>query len=89
MVNIRPEISSAQIRAARAWLGWSQEFLASRAGVSKRAVVRAESESSQSHSTTSERIRAALEGEGVGFSFDKMIGTGIVVRSAPGLKSLS
>lgn len=80
MVNAPPQISAAQVRAARAWLGWSQEFLANKAGVSKRAVVRAESGASQPHATTSERLRTALEAEGISFNFDKMIGTGIGMR---------
>jgi len=56
MVNAQPEISAPQVRAARAWLGWSQEFLAKQAGVSKRAVVRAESGSSQPHKETAARL---------------------------------
>ncbi|WP_292613289.1 helix-turn-helix transcriptional regulator [Nitrobacter sp. 62-13] len=79
MVNAQPEISAPQVRAARAWLGWSQEFLAKQAGVSKRAVVRAESGSSQPHKETAARLRTALEAAGLKFLFFKMRGTGIEV----------
>lgn len=82
MVNALPEISAAQVRAARAWLDWSQEFLALRAGVSKRAVVRAESGSSLSRSETLARIRHALEAAGLRFRFSKMIATGVEISGA-------
>lgn len=77
MVNAQPLISAAQVRAARAWLGWSQEKLAEQAGVSKRAVVRAESGSSVPHRETSAKLQAALETAGVQFRFNKMVGTGV------------
>lgn len=82
MVNAQPEISSAQVRAARAWLGWTQEVLASQAKVSKRAVVRAESGSSLPHAETSARLQAALEKAGLRFCFDKMVGTGIEMNKS-------
>lgn len=75
MVN--PEISPAQIRAGRAWLRWSQEYLASRAGVSKRAVVRAESDGSLPHRATSKQLRAALEEAGLKFCFSQMVAIGV------------
>lgn len=79
MVNAPPEISPAQVRAARAWLDWSQEFLAQQAGVSKRAVVRAESGSSLPRTETSTRIRNALEAGGLRFRFSKMVATGVEI----------
>lgn len=82
MVNAPPEISASQVRAARAWLGWSQEFLAKQAGVSKRAVVRAESGSSQPQKETAVRLRNALEAAGLKFRFSKMKGTGVEVGDA-------
>lgn len=85
MVNAPPEISANQIRAARAWLDWSQEFLAAQAKVSKRAVVRAESGSSLPRTETSARIRSVLEAEGIRFDFDKMIGIGIGMKKRTGL----
>lgn len=83
MVNAAPEISAAQVRAGRAWLNWSQEFLATQAGVSKRAIVRAESGSSLSRGETSIRIRKALEAAGLRFCFDKMVGTGVEMTCNP------
>ncbi|MBN8967630.1 helix-turn-helix domain-containing protein [Afipia sp. TerB] len=81
MVNSKPEISSRQVRAARAWLGWTQEFLASQAGLSKRAVVRAESGSSQPHAETSVRLRTALEAAGLQFRFSNTVGIGIEIAA--------
>lgn len=78
MVN-PPDISPAQLRAARAWLNWRQQFLATKAGVSKRAVVRAESGSSLPRTATSARIRSALEGAGLQFRFSKMVATGVEI----------
>jgi transcriptional regulator with XRE-family HTH domain len=78
MVNAPPPtISSAQLRAARAWLNWSQEELAKEAGVSKGAVNRFEQGTSLPHPVTLERLRKALETAGIEFQFRKMIGTGI------------
>jgi transcriptional regulator with XRE-family HTH domain len=78
MVNApRPTISSAQLRAARAWLNWSQEQLAKEAAVSKGSVNRFEQGTSLPHPATLERLRKTLEGAGIEFQFRKMIGTGI------------
>jgi transcriptional regulator with XRE-family HTH domain len=78
MVNVPPPtISSAQLRAARAWLNWSQEQLAKKAGVSKGSVNRFEQGTSLPHPATLERLRKALEAAGIEFQFRKMIGSGI------------
>jgi transcriptional regulator with XRE-family HTH domain len=78
MVNAAPPtITSAQLRAARAWLNWSQAELAKEAGVSKGAVNRFEQGASLPHPATSERLRKALEAAGIEFQFRKMIGIGI------------
>jgi len=81
MVNVPPDISPAQIRAARGWLNWSQQFLATQAGVSKRAIVRAESGSSLPRTETSSRIRSALEDAGLQFRFNKMVGIGVEIET--------
>ena len=72
-----PTISSAQLRAARAWLNWSQVKLAKEAGVSKGAVNRFEQGTSSPHLETLERLQKALEAAGIEFQFRKMIGSGI------------
>lgn len=72
-----PTISSAQLRAARAWLNWSQEELAKKARVSKGSVNRFERGTSLPHPATLERLQEALEAAGIEFQFRKMIGSGI------------
>jgi transcriptional regulator with XRE-family HTH domain len=88
MVNApTPSISSAQLRAARAWLNWSQEQLAKQAGVSKGAVNRFEQGTALPHPATLERLRKALEAAGFEFQFRKMIATGIGVATRTNLGS--
>ncbi|GKQ53563.1 helix-turn-helix transcriptional regulator [Bradyrhizobium sp. Ce-3] len=78
MVNARePDISPAQVRAARAWLGWNQDYLAKRAGVSKTTLNRFEQGKSVPYSETSEILRKTLEAAGIRFQFRKMVAVGI------------
>ncbi|MEI6986980.1 MAG: helix-turn-helix transcriptional regulator [Rhodospirillaceae bacterium] len=60
-------ISSRQIRAARALLGWSQQDLADRAILSLNAVKRLEAEQSDPRVSTVVAIRATLENGGIEF----------------------
>nr|WP_313533827.1 helix-turn-helix transcriptional regulator [Brucella anthropi] len=61
-------ISSEQIRAARALLGWSQETLAEQAVVSLTALKRLESKSGlRVFASTEDRVRRALENAGIMF----------------------
>ncbi|MND26745.1 hypothetical protein D3C80_172010 [compost metagenome] len=61
-------ISSEQIRAARALLGWSQETLAEQAVVSLTALKRLESKSGlRVFESTEDRIRRTLENAGIMF----------------------
>jgi transcriptional regulator with XRE-family HTH domain len=69
MVDDTPTISPAQVRAARAWLNWTKEELAKRAGVSLRTVSRFESNSVTPYPHTAAQLRAVLEGVGIVFSF--------------------
>jgi len=66
---LKPAITGAQIRAARALLGWSARDLSRRCGVSHSAISRAEK--SDAVPTMQQRnldaIRAAFEIEGVEF----------------------
>jgi transcriptional regulator with XRE-family HTH domain len=65
-------IEPAQIRAARALLGWRQEDLSKASGVGSATVRRVESSSSSatSYVSTISRIQAALENAGVLFIDD-------------------
>lgn len=80
MVNaLQPTVSPAQVRAARAWLNWSQDQLSARSGISKRTIARYESGKTLAHPETIDLIRDVLEGEGIVFQFVGMIGKGISV----------
>jgi len=64
MVNVQ------QMRAARALLGWSQEDLATRAGLGRRAVADIERQVGRPegpHGRTLERIDAAFQEAGITF----------------------
>ena len=78
MVNSTgPAISPAQLRAARAWLNWSQDRLAQEAGVSKGAVNRFERDAGLPHATTAERLQKALEEFGIEFVFERNVAKGV------------
>ncbi|AEP10756.1 helix-turn-helix domain-containing protein [Micavibrio aeruginosavorus] len=62
-------ITAPQIRAARAFLNWSQDELAKQAGVSAPTIKRVELKGPDSSSLgTIKAIKAALEAGGVSFS---------------------
>ena len=65
-------IESAQIRAARALLGWRQEDLSKAAGIGTATVRRIESANSSatSYVSTLSRIQASLEAAGILFIDD-------------------
>ncbi|MBN8963604.1 MAG: helix-turn-helix transcriptional regulator [Rhizobiales bacterium] len=80
MVNaLQPTVSPAQVRAARAWLNWSQDQLSARSGISKRTIARYESGKTLAHPETIDLIRDVLEGEGIVFQFVGMVPKGIGV----------
>ena len=61
-------ITSRQVRAARALLGWTQETLADKALVALTALKRFESENGlQVREDTRDRVRATLEASGIIF----------------------
>lgn len=62
-------VSSRQIRAARALLGWSQQDLADKAVLSLNAVKRLENGQVDPRLSTVLAVRKALEGAGVEFLF--------------------
>lgn len=81
MVNApKRTISPAQVRAARAWLNWSQDQLSARSGISKRTIARYESGKTLAHPETIDLIRDVLEGEGIVFQFVGMVAKGIGIR---------
>ncbi|MEH2530811.1 DNA-binding XRE family transcriptional regulator [Bradyrhizobium sp. AZCC 1588] len=78
MVNASdPTISPAQVRAARAWLNWNQDYLAKKARVSKNTLNRFEQGLSVPYSETSDRLRKTLEAAGIRFMFLKTVAIGI------------
>lgn len=60
-------VLAAQIRAARAFLNWSQDELAARAGTSRRSVYAVESDTQPIAAETMDALIAALETAGVKF----------------------
>ena len=76
-------ITSRQVRAARALLGWTQETLADKALVALTALKRFESESGlQVREDTCDRIRAALEASGIIFLVSER-GEGVMLVHSP------
>ncbi|SDR49714.1 Helix-turn-helix [Rhizobiales bacterium GAS191] len=67
---MKPAVSVRQIKAARALLGWSQEDLAVRSGISYPTIARLESKDGAIGGRTSSSlgIVAALEAAGVEFT---------------------
>ena len=77
-----PQISSAQMRAARSLLDWSREETASKCGVGINTLARFETEGRLPSSRTLAGILAVLSAEGIVFVSDD--GTeGVLRRKAP------
>jgi ribosome-binding protein aMBF1 (putative translation factor) len=60
-------ITSRQVRAARALLGWTQEMLADKALVALTALKRLESDRLKVREETRDQVRRALEAAGIVF----------------------
>lgn len=74
-------IAPEQSRAARAWLGWSQDELARRANVSINTVWNFESRQKLVHFNSIASIRQAIEARGIRLLFDETgLAAGIVRR---------
>jgi transcriptional regulator with XRE-family HTH domain len=75
-------VTTRQIKAARALLGWSQGDLAQRSGVSEPTVARLESVEGAlgGREDTGEKIRAAIEAAGVEFIQENGGGLGVRLR---------
>jgi transcriptional regulator with XRE-family HTH domain len=73
-------ITSAQCRAARGLLQWSQQKLAQKAGVGVVTVIQFENEGVQPRRATLQVLRHALESAGVEFIDENGGGPGVRLR---------
>ena len=75
-------ISVRQVKAARALLGWSQQDLARVSGISEPTIARLESKDGAlgGRSGTTDKIRAALEKNGIEFTNGTAPGVRIKMR---------
>lgn len=73
-------ITSAQIRAGRGLIRWTQAALAARASISAVTLNMIESEQVAPRSRTLEAIRTVLEREGVRFIGDEVLGFGVLLE---------
>jgi predicted transcriptional regulator len=73
-------ITHAQIRAARALIGWKQTDLAKAAGLSEMSVKNIERGVTDSRMSTVQAIRSALESAGVIFIEENGEGAGVRLR---------
>jgi DNA-binding XRE family transcriptional regulator len=65
-----PLITAAQIRAARGLLNWSQSHLAREAGISRRTVNAAETETAETKPETIDKITRVFRANGIRFVAD-------------------
>jgi transcriptional regulator with XRE-family HTH domain len=77
-----PKISIRQLKAARELVGWSQQVLADRSGVSLPTIQRLEAAGGElgGFTRTREKIAAALQGAGVMFIAGDGGGPGVRLR---------
>lgn len=80
MLVVSLVITPSQCRAARGLLGWNQEDLATRAGVSQVTVHQLEAGSTQPRRATLDVIRRAFEKAGVEFIDENGGGPGVRLR---------
>jgi transcriptional regulator with XRE-family HTH domain len=75
-------VTTRQIKAARALLGWSQSDLADKSGVSEPTVARLESIDGElgGRELTADKIRSAIEAAGVVFIDENGGGAGVRLR---------
>jgi transcriptional regulator with XRE-family HTH domain len=77
-------VTVSQLRAARAMIGWSQDQLAHRSGVSKPTIARLELAPQESaiggYASTSEKLVSALVDAGVIFIAENGDGPGVRLR---------
>jgi transcriptional regulator with XRE-family HTH domain len=70
-------LSAEQSRSARAWLNWSQSYLAEVSKVSKRAIADFERGETVPHDRTLRDIQVSFERTGIEFLFEGARGVGI------------
>jgi transcriptional regulator with XRE-family HTH domain len=82
-------VTTRQIKAARALLGWSQADLAEKSGVSEPTVARLESMDGElgGRQLTAKKIRAAIQNAGVMFIDEDGGGAGVRLRKRSKEKS--
>ncbi len=73
-------VNKEQLRAARAWLGMTQQDLANASMVDKKTIARFELGASVPHDRTLRDLRVALEARGVEFLFEGAVGVGLRVK---------
>jgi transcriptional regulator with XRE-family HTH domain len=74
------DISPAQVRAARALLGWTLEQLETSCGLPRRTLIRFENAAGVPRTTTVTAIRTALESAGVIFIDQNGEGPGVRLK---------
>ena len=83
-------MTTRQVKAARALLGWSQADLAERSRVSEPTVARLESVDGElgGREHTTDKIRTAIESAGIEFIQDNGGGAGVRLRKSRGRMAL-
>jgi predicted transcriptional regulator len=78
--NVPNVVNARQIRAARSWLGWSQDELAARSGVARATIARLELSVEIRQGRTLTDIVRVFEDAGVEFEFEDSDPVGFRVR---------
>lgn len=76
-------ISSSQVRAARGLLGWSQETLAERSGLSRRTITHIENDQITALDDSHYLLRRAFERAGVIFIREGKLSGAVIDEEAP------
>jgi len=86
--SIKSAITTRQVKAARALLGWSQSDLAQHSGISEPTIARLESIEGElgGREGTAGKIRAAIGGAGIEFIDENGGGRGVRLRKRTGEK---
>jgi DNA-binding XRE family transcriptional regulator len=82
IVNVRPMVTASQLRAARSWLGLSQDQVAANAMLTRTTIVRAERDPALVQERTLRDVRKFYESQGIHFLFRDGIAIGISTEPA-------